>query len=77
MLNMKVVNTDTKSFQRRLTKKCLVTAERDKKRKYLDSCLQQRQNVPMFVVSVDSLLGVEPKAMLKRLDIRLAMKWKN
>ena len=38
--NMHVVNTDAKSHSAKTPKKCLQEAEREKKRMYLEACLQ-------------------------------------
>ena len=67
VLNILVVNTDTKSYQLRPMYKCLTLEEQDKKRKYIESFLQQRYHLSPFVVSVDGLLRVESKATLKQL----------
>ena len=40
--NMRVLNTDTPSYLSQTPKKCLETAYKEKKRKYLDSCLKYR-----------------------------------
>ena len=39
--NMRVVNTDAKSHSAKTPEKCLQEAEREKKKIYLESCLQQ------------------------------------
>jgi hypothetical protein len=46
---------------------------REKKRKYLKSCLEQRRHFTPFVVSTDGLIGKEAKTFLKKL--LLAEKW--
>ena len=43
---------------------------------YLEACLQQNWHFSPFVASVDSLMGVEAMATLKRLAILLATKCK-
>ena len=68
--NMRVVNTDAKSYWEKSPDKCLEEAEN------LKTCLQQRQNFSPFVASVDGILGVEAIATLKRIASRLASKWK-
>ena len=73
---MSVVNTDAKSHMIKAPKKCLHEAEREKKRMYLEACLQQCRNFSPFVASVDGLLGVEAMETLKRLASRLATNWK-
>ena len=74
--NMRVVNTDAKSYSEKSPKRCLEEAERIKKKMYLEACLQKRQQFSPFVDSVDGLLGVETTATLKRIASRLTSKWK-
>ena len=74
--DMRVVNTDAKSYWGRTPEKCLEEAEKGKKKMYLEACLQQRRHFSPFVASNDGLLGVEATATLKRLAIRLATKWR-
>ena len=64
------------SYQSKLLDKCLDTAEREKKKKYLHAFLNKRQNFTSFVSSVDGLIGVEAEETFKHLAIRLATKRK-
>ena len=73
---MRVVNTDVTSYQSTTPEKCLKTAEKDNKNKYLYACLKNRQQFTPFVVSGNSLLGVEAEATLERIAICLTTKWK-
>ena len=50
---MHVMNTDATSYQSKNPDKCLETAEKGKKKKYLDACLQQHRNFTPFVISAD------------------------
>ena len=74
--DMRVVNTDAVSHKSKNTKKCLETAESDKKKNYLHSCLNERRHFTLFFASVEGLLGVQAKVTLKRIASRLAKKWK-
>ena len=74
--NMCVVNTDVKYHSVKKPEKCLQEAERGKKRMYLEACLHQRSNFSPFVALVYGFLGVEVTATLKRLAIRLSIKWR-
>ena len=73
---MRVVNTDTLTYQLKAPEKCLYEAEKGKKNMYLEACLQQRRHFSPFAASVDRLLGVEATATLKRIASSLATKWK-
>ena len=75
--NVHVVKTDALSHRNKSTEKCLQMAEKEKKKKYLESCLQQHRHFYPFVVSADGLLEVEVEATLKFTAIHLAMKWKH
>jgi hypothetical protein len=54
--------------------KALETAERAKKKKHLQACLDQRRHFSPFVVSVDGLLGKDAKTVLKVLASKMATK---
>ena len=74
--DMHVVNNDAKSHSVKSPEKCLQEAEREKKRMYLETCLQQHRHFSPFFASVDVLLGVEATATLKRIASRLSTKWR-
>ena len=76
MDGMRVVNTDATSYRSKTPKKCLETAEKEKKKNHIDACLRQRREFNPFIVSADVLLGVESEATLKRTTSRLVTKWK-
>ena len=46
---MRVVNTDSKSHSAKTPEKCLQEADREKKKIYLEACLQQLRNFSPFV----------------------------
>ena len=73
---MHIMNTDNVSYQSKNPEKCLETAEREKKKKYLHTCLNKRQHFTPFVAPVDGLLGVEAEAMCKCIANHLTQKWK-
>ena len=61
---MRIVNTDATSYQSQKPEKCLEASEKEKKKNYLDTCINQRQNFTPFIDSVDVLIGVEAEATL-------------
>jgi hypothetical protein len=75
ILDVRVTDTDAKSYCKRPPAKVLATQEKEKKRKYLENCLKQRRHFTPFVVSVDGLLGREAATFSKRLAAKLASKW--
>ena len=73
---MLVVNTETLYHRKKSPDKILHMIEEEKKKKYLEACLQKRYHFSPFVISVDSLLGVEAEATVKCIAICLVTKWK-
>ena len=63
--DMRVVNTDTPTHQKKDPEKCLHEAEQGKKKMYLEACLQQRRHLSPFVALLNELLGVKATATLK------------
>ena len=57
--NMHVVNNDALSHQNKSLEKCLQTSEKEEERNYLEACLPQRRHFYPFLISVDSLLGLD------------------
>jgi hypothetical protein len=75
ILDVRVTDTDSKSCCKRTPFKVLESQEKEKKRKYLGACLENRRHFTPFVLSVDGLLGREAKTFAKRLAVKLAGKW--
>ena len=74
---MHVVNNDALSHQNKSLEKCLQTSEKEEERNYLEACLPQRRHFYPFLISVDSLLGLEAEDNLKRIDSRFDTNWKH
>jgi hypothetical protein len=75
IVDVRVTDTDGKSYRSQDPHKVLATQEREKKKKYLQSCLEQCKHFTSFVISTDGLIGREAVELLKRLSLRLADKW--
>jgi hypothetical protein len=75
IVDVRVTDTDAKSYCKRDPDKILESGEKLKKKKYLEACLEQRRHFTPFVCSVDGLLGREAKTFAKRLAAKLAKKW--
>jgi hypothetical protein len=54
--------------------KVLAAHEREKKKKYLADCLNQRRHFTPFVVSIDGLIGREANTLLKKISSLWATK---
>jgi hypothetical protein len=72
-----VTDTDAKSYQSCDPHKVLASQERNKKKKYLQFCLEQHKHFTPFIVSIDGLIGQEAGELLKRLSLQLADKWQH
>ena len=77
VLDGRVCDTDAKTYLRASPERALERAEREKKRKYLQACLDNRRHFTPLVASVDGLLGSEFEAFLKRLAAKVARKWES
>ena len=75
IIDVRVTHTDAPSYRDREPDKVLQSQEREKKKKYLNNCLQQRRTFTPFVVSSDGLLGREAKSLIKQLSVLLTEKW--
>ena len=73
IINVRITDTDQPSAKMRDPAKVLQSQE--KKRMFLKACQQQRRAFTPFVTSVDGLLGLEARSVLKRLAQQLAVKW--
>jgi hypothetical protein len=75
-VDVRVTDTDAKSYRHRDPAKVLISQqEKEKKRKYLEPCLEQRRHFTPFVCSTDGMLGHEASTFAKRLAAKLANKW--
>jgi hypothetical protein len=75
IIDVRMTDVDAKSNRSKTPIKVLAAHEREKKRKYLEACLEQRRHFSPFVVSTDGLFGIEAKTILKKLSSLLAEKW--
>ena len=75
IVDVRVTDTDAPSYRKRDPMKILELQEKEKKKKYLEPCLNQRRSFTPFVVSSDGLLGREAKLLLKQLSKLLVDKW--
>jgi hypothetical protein len=74
MRTMGNVDTDAPAYQMKAPSKVLRAAERLKKKKYLQPCLDQLRRFTPFIVSADGLIGKEVNMVLKVLAARTATK---
>ena len=74
---MRVVNTRTLYHQNKLAEECLQTEDNEKKKDYLESCLQQRRHSPPLQRLMDGLLVMVAEDTLKCIARRIVKKWKH
>lgn len=74
IIDVRLTDVDAKSYRSRDPYKVLEQHEREKKRKYLNPCIEQRRHFTPFVASTDGLIGKEGKILLKVLAARIAEK---
>jgi hypothetical protein len=74
-IDVRITDVDAKSNRSKDSDKVLAAHERDKMKKYLGACLEQRRHFFPFVVSTNGLLGKEAKILLRKPSAMLAEKW--
>ena len=74
LFDVRVLDTDAKSYLCHSPQSVLATAEREKKRKYSDACAAKHVCFTPLCFSVDGLMGVEAKTFMDRLADFLATK---
>ena len=75
VLDIRVTDTDARSYQSSSSQKVLERAAKVKKAKYNDACLEMRRSFMPLVYSVDGLACKEARAFEKRVASLLATKW--
>jgi hypothetical protein len=68
IIDVRITDVDAKSQRSKDPLKVLEAHEREKKKKYLEACLEQRRHFSPFVASTDGLLGKESQTLLKKLS---------
>ena len=74
IIDVRVTDTNAPSAINKDPHTVLETHEREKKRKYLKACQDQRRHFTPFVVSCDGLMGKEADALLRNLAERFGKK---
>jgi len=74
ILDVRITDTDAKTYQSKDPLKVLASHEKNKKKKYLAPCLAQPRHFTPFVVSADGLLGHEADAVVCKLAFTYAEK---
>jgi hypothetical protein len=75
IIDVRVTDTDSKAYRHQNPYDVLRKQEKEKKKKYLNACLDQQRSFVPFVVSTDGLLGREAKNLVKHIALRPTSKW--
>ena len=75
LFDVRIIDTDTRSYCNRSPSEVLLTAEVEKKKKYHLAHTERRAQFTPLCVSVDGMMGKEASVFVKRLSERLSMKW--
>jgi hypothetical protein len=72
---MHITDTDARSYRKKEFEKVLLQQEKEKKDKYLQTCLEMRKDFTPMVYLVDGIAGHKAQNAKKRLATHLASKW--
>ncbi len=75
IFDVRITDTDARSARGRDYTKVLAAHEKEKKTKYLQSCLQMRKDFTPLVYTVDGIAGGEAHNAERKLASHLAAKW--
>ncbi len=73
--DMRITDTNARSYQKKDFGKVLLQHEKEKKDKYLWTCLELRKDFTPMVYSVDGIAGHKARNAEKRLATHQASKW--
>jgi hypothetical protein len=73
---MRIMDTNTRSYQKKDFGKILLQHKKEKKDKYLWTCLEMRKDFTPMVYLVDGIAGRKARNAERRLATHLASKWK-
>jgi len=76
IFDVRITDTDAPSNRNQDVQKILLRHENEKKKRYLQPCLDARRHFTPLVFSVDGMMGTEAAAASKRLSSTLSKKWK-
>jgi hypothetical protein len=77
IFDIRVTDTDAKSYRGQSAHKIIARQEKAKKDKYVDVCVERHRQFTPLVYGVYGLLGSEARAASKRLACLLSKKWKH
>ena len=75
LFDIRIIDTDAQSYLSQPPASVILTAENEKKRKYLDASVARRAHFTPLCFSVDGVAGSEAASFLRRLAICLSSRW--
>ena len=75
LFDVRIIDTDARSYLNRSPLDVLSAAEEEKKRKYHQACIERRAQFTPLCITVDGMLGKEASIFVRRLAERLSVKW--
>ena len=75
IFDVRVTHLGSKTYVNRSSNKVLAAHEQEKKKQYLQACLDQQRFFVPLIVSTNGMLGEETKATVKQLAWLLSQKW--
>ena len=75
LFDIRVVDTDARSYLSHSPSAVLASAEAEKKRKYCDACTERHATFTLLCFSVDGLVGGEAACFLKHIGRSLSSTW--
>ena len=75
LLDIRVMDTDAQSYTSRTVDSVLLSAENEKKKKYLDAVEARHASFTPFVTSINGVLAHEANSVIKLLATKTALKW--
>ncbi len=75
IFDVRITDTDARSYLKKEFGKVLLQHKKEKKDKYLQTCLEMRKDFTPMVYLVDGIAGHEARNAEKRLATYLASKW--
>jgi hypothetical protein len=73
--DVRVLDTDAKSYLSHTPSSVIASAEKEKKRKYSAACSERHASFTPICLSIDGVWGSEAKSFFKRLSEFLSTKW--
>ena len=75
LFDIRVMDTDAQSCTSQNVDSVLLSAENEKKKKYLDAVESRHASFTTFATTIDGVLALEANSVMKLLATKIALKW--